>query len=197
MNYLAHLLLSENTPESRIGNFLGDFVKGSLENYQEIYNQGILKGIRTHRQIDIFTDKHEIYLKSKRRISPDRSRFSGIIIDIFYDYFLANNWHIFSEESLEDFSNNIYKIFQKNKNQLPTKFQQILPRMIQENWLLSYKDINGIALALKRLSKRFTRKNNLENAEEELLSNYQHLEHDFQQFFPDLINFVQDNRFKF
>ena len=86
MNYLAHLFLSDGTPESLIGNLLGDFVKGSIEN---IYSLKIIEGIYLHRKIDSFTDSHPIFRSSKRLIGVDRRRFSGIMIDVFYDHFLA------------------------------------------------------------------------------------------------------------
>ena len=197
MNYLAHLRLAEDTPESIVGNFLGDFVKGSLENYTHIYSRSILQGIRTHRQVDYFTDKHPIYLRSKKRISQSRRRFSGIIIDIFYDHFLARNWLLFSEVKLDIFIKNIYTILEQQKYIFPEKLKIILPRMIEEDWLKSYYHLEGISLVFKRLTKRFKRENNLVNAEEELIINYQALEEDFQTFFPCLINFVVGNRHKF
>ncbi len=197
MNYLAHLRLAENNSESIIGNFLGDFVKGRLENYSVIYNKSILKGLRTHRQVDVFTDKHPIYLISKRIISSERSRFAGIIIDMIYDYFLANNWHLYSEQKISKFIDDVYFILNKNYEILPAKLHKILPMIIKENWLLSYKSIDGIALAFQRLSRRFKRENSLGNAEIELINNYEELERDFKQFFPQLITFVEDNRVNF
>ena len=83
MNYLAHLLLAENTNESRLGNFLGDFVKGKLEDHHHIYNQNILKGIRTHRQVDRFTDTHPIFLKSKKRINLHLKHFQELLLIFF------------------------------------------------------------------------------------------------------------------
>lgn len=197
MNYLAHLRLAENNHKSIIGNLLGDFVKGRLENYSIIYYQSILKGIITHSKVDIFTDKHPIYLISKRRISSDRSRFAGIIIDLIYDYFLANNWDLYSEQKLSKFINDVYSTFNNHYDILPSKLQKMLPMIIKENWLLSYKNIDGIALAFQRLSRRFKRENSLLNAEIELINNYEELEQDFNQFFPQLITFVEDNRVNF
>lgn len=195
MNYLAHLLLAENNPDSQIGNFLGDFVKGYLKSYQDVYSQKILEGIRNHREIDTFTDKHPIYIQSKRRITNSRSRFAGIIIDIVYDHFLARNWHDFYEDSLENFINKIYITLQTNQDKLPPKLQKILPIMIEENWLLSYREIDGIALTFNRLSKRFKKENTLMNSEEELLNNYQELEEDFRKFFPHVLDFSKNKNY--
>ena len=192
MNYLAHLFLAENTPESRIGNLLGDFVKGSIDSYENIYSPSILQGIINHRKIDFFTDHHPIFLQSKRRISKEKGRFSGIRIDIFYDHFLANNWNLFAEEDLEIFVQKMYNILNDNINILPRRLQQMLPFMIKENWLYSYKDLEGITLTCQRLSRRFKRVNPLAKASEELILNYNELQQDFLVFLPELLNYVQN-----
>jgi acyl carrier protein phosphodiesterase len=194
MNYLAHLFLAEPSPESIIGNLLGDFVKGCLENYQDIYSEEIIKGIRTHRKIDIFTDHHQICQQSKHRIMENRKRLSGIIVDICYDHFLACNWWKFSHVNLDIFINNIYNILGENQHILPVRLQKSLPYMIRENWLLSYQYFDGIDLTFQRLSRRLKRVNNLGTAGEELINNYSQLEADFLLFFPELITYVETNR---
>jgi acyl carrier protein phosphodiesterase len=194
MNYLAHLYLAEDTPESLIGNLLGDFVKGSLETNQTRYCREILKGIKTHRQVDFFTDTHLIYRKSKQRLNKIHRHFSGVIIDIFYDHFLAKNWSLFSFESLEEFSQKIYRVLENNRLILPEKMQRLLPVMKAENWLVLYRDIRGIELTFNRLSRRVKRENNLLLAREDLEQNYQEIESDFLAFFPQTIDYVRQNR---
>ena len=194
MNYLAHLLLAEKYPESQIGNLLGDFVKGSLEEYQNIYSESILKGIRTHRQVDSFTDQHRVYIRSKRRISNNQRHFSGIIIDVCYDHFLANHWDKFCQETLEDFVDQVYDILKENQKILPERLQTILPIIVSEDWLCSYKNAEALSLTFKRLSSRFKRENKLDTAQDEFLSNYSELESDFLIFFPELVSYVNKNR---
>lgn len=194
MNYLAHLYLAEDTPESCIGNLLGDFVKGSLENHQFRYSQEILKGIKTHRQVDFFTDTHLVYRKSKQRLNKIHRHFSGVIIDIFYDHFLAKNWSFFASDSLELFSQNIYRILENNRLILPERMQRVLPVMKAENWLVLYRDFPGIELTFQRLSRRVKRENNLLLAIEDLEQNYVEIEADFLAFFPQAIDFVRQNR---
>ena len=197
MNYLAHLLLAEKSAQSCIGNLLGDFVKGSLEKYKDVYSETIIKGIRTHRQVDNFTDKHRIYIRSKHRISLSRRRFSGIIIDICYDHFLARHWAVFSDEKLENFLADIYQILKDNEDIFPARLQNILPRMIAEDWLNSYKYLEGVSLTFARLSRRLNRSNNLADAVEELINNYSEIETDFLSFLPQLISYVEKNRDNF
>ncbi|MGK7871950.1 MAG: ACP phosphodiesterase [Xenococcaceae cyanobacterium] len=194
MNYLAHLLLAEESAESRIGNLLGDFVKGPLKGCETLYSESIIKGIRTHRQVDYFTDKHRVYIRSKSRIDNSQRRFAGIIIDICYDHFLARHWEVFSDEKLEDFVANIYGILEKNKEILPERLRNVLPRMVSEDWLGSYKQPEGVGLAFARLARRLNRANNLAAAQHELTNNYTEIESDFLSFFPELVSYVEKNR---
>ena len=187
MNYLAHLFLSDGTPESLIGNLLGDFVKGSIEN---IYSTPIIKGIYLHRKIDSFTDSHPVFRSSKRLIGLDRRRFSGMMIDIFYDHFLAKNWSQYSNIGLNDFTNRVYQVLQENKNILPERLKSILPDMIAYDWLASYRETSTINRAINGLSRRIKRKNNLFGGVEELFLNYQQLQADFSVFFPELIDYT-------
>jgi acyl carrier protein phosphodiesterase len=191
MNYLAHLKLADKTTESRIGNLLGDMVKGPLDSLTGTYSEGILKGIKTHRHIDMFTDQHEIYIKSKRRISSDYRRFSGVIIDICYDHFLSRHWHLFSYESLDNFIQSSYELLKTNEHVLPANFRRILPSMIEQNWLGSYQTLEGIDLTFTRMSYRLKRENNLASSQQELLKNYAELEADFLEFFPVLMEYAK------
>jgi len=197
MNYLAHLLLAEDTPESLIGNFLGDFVKGTLEGQKNCYSEGILKGIRTHRHIDSFTDSHSIYRNSKRRISANQRHCSGIVIDVCYDHFLSRHWTRFSESSLNEFIAKVYRILHNHQELLPQKLQNVLPRMIAENWLGTYQHSEGVGLTLTRISRRLRRQNSLATAQDDFLLHYDELERDFLAFFPALLTYTEQNRHSF
>lgn len=189
MNYLAHLFLSEWTPESLIGNLLGDFTKGAVEHP---YSEDIRKGIALHKRVDVYTDSHPIFRSSKRIISIERRRFSGIMIDVFYDHFLAKNWDEYADIPLRDFSHRVYQVLQDNQNILPERLKRMLPGMIAG--LTSSKEMCGIDRALKGIAARIKRTNNLGDGVEELVANYQRLESDFCAFFPDLINYTTTYR---
>jgi len=187
MNYLAHLLLAEPSSESLIGNLLGDFVKGPLKELEACYSAGIVGGIAMHRQVDVFTDTHAIYRRSKRRIRDRYGLVSGIIIDVSYDHFLTNHWHSFSQDPLESFIAKIYNLLRENQAVLPEKLQQVLPKLIAENWLASYRDLADLRLTFLRISRRFKRETNLAQAVDGLLDNYAEIESDFLDFFPELM----------
>ena len=188
MNYLAHLYLAKDIPELMIGGLLGDFVKGSIGNR---YLPLISKGIELHRKIDSYTDNHRLFLASKNIVSPQRRRFAGIMIDLFYDHFLAIHWYNYSKIPLNIFSQQVYEILMKNQELFPGTLSRILPYMVEQDWLTSYQDVNNIGKALNRISIRFKYKNTLFNSVEELESNYSLFEEYFHNFFPDLIDYVE------
>ena len=149
MNWLAHLLLSEAKVEHRLGNLLGDLTKGKE---RENLSTEILRGIADHQKIDIFTDSHPIVKQSKQRIVPQYRRFSGILVDVFYDHILAKNWHNYSDISLEYFASEIYISFEPYLGHIPIKASIVIQRAFTDNWLTSYRDLDGIEKALKRIS---------------------------------------------
>jgi acyl carrier protein phosphodiesterase len=195
MNYLAHIYLAEDTEESLLGNVMGDFVKGHIGGG---LHPEIVKGIRTHRKVDVFTDSHEVFRASRRLISPGRRRFSGIIMDLAFDHLLAKNWSSYSDRDLGAFIRRTYDVLLRRKDVLPEKFRLSLPRMIEEDWLGSYRTMEGAGIAIDRISgrlkRRFGRENTLIGAIEEVERNYGELESNFNAFFPELISFVENLR---
>ena len=188
MNYLAHLYLAEDSPESLIGSILGDFVKGAIEDQ---YSQGVRRGIELHRRIDTYTDSHATTLASRNRFSPLRRRFAGIIVDLCYDHFLYRHWAEFAEVELDKFISHVYGILRAPGAILPERLQAMIPVMIREDWLGSYQDLQGVELAMKRLSKRITQGDRLLGAIEEIKRHYLKLEADFLIFFPELEHYVK------
>ena len=189
MNYLAHLYLAKDSTELMIGGILGDFVKGTLKDQ---YPNEIKQGIELHRKIDTYTDSHVMTRASRRLYSPERRRFAGIIVDLCYDHFLYRHWSTFSDTALEPFILNAYDILKTHHLMLPKRLRSMLPFMIRDDWLGSYRNLSGVEHALKRLSKRVTNGDRLPGAIDEIKANYRELEANFLIFFPDLISFVND-----
>jgi acyl carrier protein phosphodiesterase len=183
MNFLAHTYLSGSNEQLMIGNFIADFVKGKKK---DDYPNEIRKGIELHRFIDNYTDHHQIVLKSIRTVQARQEKYSGVVIDILYDHFLAANFKEFSETLLQDFSNNTYSILKNNWDVLPEGVHYFLPFMIERNWLLNYATIEGIGNALSGLSRRVKYPNRMNEAIKDLQENYAGLESDFRTFFPEL-----------
>lgn len=194
MNYLAHLYLSFGKEEHAIGNLSADFIKGNkgIKDMPE----GVQAGIRTHRQIDTFTDTHKVVKESKRRLYPLYSKYASIVVDIYYDHLLANNWEKYSKESLEDFAARQYKILQNHKEKLPPELQQRLPSMMEHNWLTGYRDISGIAVTFKYLARRIKGNIDLTYAHRQLQTDYDLYNNEFNLFFPELIDFIRTESYE-
>ena len=182
MNYLAHFFLAGSNQEMIVGSLLGDFIKGNPERY---YNRAIARGIRLHRKLDSFTDQHAKTKASRLLISSDRRRYAGIIIDVCYDHFLARHWSMYSDEILTDFIQRIYMLIRHKKEMLPDRLKNIFPRMVKEDWLHHYRQLEGVAVTLERISKRVSRENTLSKAIEDIHNNYQQLMDNFFVFFPE------------
>lgn len=194
MNFLAHLYLSENNTEIMIGNFIADHIKGNKFSH---FSEGIKKGIILHREIDTFTDTHPIVRKSKRRLHERYRHYDGVIIDIFFDHFLAKNWKEYSEIPLNVYASSVYNLLQENINILPEKTQELLPYMIKYNWLYNYQFAKGIQEVLNGMNRRTQGKSQMNLASEDLLIHYNLFEEDFRAFFQELRAFCTNKTLHF
>ncbi|EDM43433.1 hypothetical protein SCB49_00250 [unidentified eubacterium SCB49] len=183
MNFLAHIYLSGDNEGVTIGNFIADGIKG--KKYQK-YPSTIQKGILLHRFIDSFTDSHPTVRKSTKRLHEKHGHYSGVVVDILYDHFLAKNWNQYSDTTLENYVNNFYEMLQDNYVMLPTRIQRMMPYMIADNWLLSYATIPGIDKILTQMSVRVNGKSNMNFAVLELKEFYTEFEEEFTSFFEEL-----------
>ena len=141
MNFLAHIYLSNENEHIKIGNFIADAIKGS--NYNHL-PEDIQKGIKLHREIDSFTDAHKIVRKSKRRLHERYNHYDGVIIDILYDHYLAKNWANYNQIPLKEYTQDFYTILTNNYELLPDKIKNLMPYMIQDDWLYNYSNLDGI-----------------------------------------------------
>lgn len=191
MNFLAHIYLSGNNELVTIGNFVADGVRG---NKYKLYPLEIQAGIKLHREIDTFTDAHPLFRQSTKKLHKGYGHYSGVIVDIFYDHFLAKNWMLYSDVPLPDYIDDFYKSLNKNIDLLPERFKKITPIMIEGNWLLSYASIEGIQLVLNGMNRRTKGLSKMNEATKELKNNYNAFEKDFTLFFKELIKFSTEKR---
>jgi acyl carrier protein phosphodiesterase len=188
MNFLAHLLLAGDQPESIVGAILADFVRGRQG---EQYSACIRAGMRLHVRIDSFTDAHPVVALSKSRMRPPYRRFAGVLTDVFYDHFLARNWETYSPAiPLEEFARQSYAILWDAREILPERLRRMLPRMIEQDWLTSYRNAESIDGVLQGLARRVKRETPLPHAIFVLREHDAELESDFTEFFPQLVQFV-------
>lgn len=184
MNFLAHIYLSGDDDFVKIGNFMADSIRGSQ--YLD-YPNSLQKGILLHRHIDSFTDAHPIYRKSKHRLHEKYGHYSGVIMDIAYDHFLAKNWSKYSNEKLEDYAANFYQLMQDNYEILTERTKGMLPYMIGRNWLVSYATIAGLEMILFQMDYRTKHRAHMQEAIVEIQDFYSEFESEFFQFFEELV----------
>lgn len=189
MNFLAHTYLSGNNEEIIVGNFMGDYVKG--RNYV-FFPEQVKKGILIHRDIDTFTDMHLITRRSKQLVASRYSKYAGIIIDIFYDHFLASLWDNYSTLPLNDFVNRTYDLLKRNYQVLPDAIKKWFPTFLENNWMMAYTTVDGIELVLERMAANTSLPNHAAYAVEVLSQQYARLRDDFIEFFPQIIAFLEE-----
>jgi len=187
MNHLMHLFLSGNDPEILVGNLMGDFVKGRLD---DRFPPGIRRGIEIHRKIDSFAAGNAFFLQSKRCIDPCFGHYRAVLVDIFYDHFLARDWDRYSPSTLEEFIRISYQTLCRYEAQLPPRLLELLPRMFSRHWLIAYQEPAGIEIALRRMSTRLARPNPLAEGFAELSKKRDLLQSDFRGFLPEVCTYT-------
>lgn len=187
MNFLAHIYLSGDSDEILVGNFIGDYVKG--KEYLQ-YPVNIRKGIMLHRSIDSFTDSHPITRSSKSFVRDKYGKYSGIVIDIFYDHFLANHWPSFSDQPLNRFIHRKYSILNSNFSVFPDGVKRFFPYFVRSNWLEAYATMDGLESVLRRMAYRTSLPEFSDYAIIQLKNNYQSLSNGFVIFFREIVDYV-------
>ncbi|MDB5195902.1 MAG: hypothetical protein JWP88_272 [Flaviaesturariibacter sp.] len=188
MNYLAHAYLSFRQPGLLVGNMISDFVKGKA---QFEYERQIQQGIRLHRQIDKFTDDHPATAKAKEFFRPDYRLYSGAIVDVLYDHFLANDDSCFGPNELLTFSFEVYDTLEYHQAQLPLRFTAMLPYMKSQNWLYHYGERDGIYQSLGGLVRRAAYLTEANTAFRLFEEHYEELANCYALFFEDVKNYAK------
>jgi acyl carrier protein phosphodiesterase len=184
MNFLAHLYLSGDNTSIMLGNFVGDFVKG--KNFVAKVGVEMARGIELHREIDFFTDQHPVVKQSKDRLRPKYRHYSGVIVDVFYDHFLAKNWNNYHDQLLPEYADHVYDVIQKNASILPERVNMMMPYMIKGNWLVNYAHLEGIHRALSGMARRTPYESKMDESVSDLKEYYEEFKKEFVIFFPEL-----------
>ena len=183
MNFLAHIYLSEDNELLAIGNFMADGIRG--QQYLNFHPE-IQKGVLLHRTIDSFTDAHPVYRKSKHRLHEKYGHYSGVIMDIVYDHFLAKNWNTYHPTDLNTFAENFYKSLQNHYDLLTDKTKNMMPYMIERDWLMSYATLSGLEMILFQMDYRTKHRAHMHEAIVEIQEFYKEFEEEFTLFFDEL-----------
>jgi len=188
MNFLAHIYLSDGHDLVTIGNFMADGIKG--KKYLK-YPDEIQKGILLHRWIDSYTDSHPIVRISTKRLHAKYGHYSGVIVDILYDHFLAKNWTDYHDTPLERYVSEFYNLLETHYDKLTPRIQKMMVPMMADNWLLSYATLEGIATVLYNMNIRTKRRVAMDRAIHDLREHYDDFEKEFTLFFEELRAFSE------
>ena len=191
MNYLAHAFLSFGNKDVLAGNMISDFVKGKA---QYGFPLPVQKGIRLHRSIDEFTDKHSATALAKSFFRPQYRLYSGAFVDVVYDHFLSIDKNYFAEDAaLIRFSQQSYLLLDENYFLFPLRFQKIYPFMKQQNWLYNYQFLSGIKNSFRGIAHRAAYLNESDIAFDIFNKHYKELKNCYDNFFHELYNFSRQS----
>lgn len=183
MNFLAHAYLSPSCELTMLGNTFGDLVKGwKMEGVHPL----VRKGVFLHRSIDDFTDCHLIVKQCVEVFKPSLARFAPVVVDMVFDYYLAKKWHEYSELPLEEFIADLFRKYHKNQILLTPRMNEVVPIMIEQNWIIKYRSLGGLEVILRQMSARLKNRVQLHQAIPVLKKNEKELEGHFELFFKEL-----------
>ena len=192
MNFLAHIFLARQSDDAMLGALLGDFCK---PDHSGEFSAETNREIHLHRKVDAFTDSHAIVLGAKTLFGTETRRFAGIALDVFYDHVLAKNWQQYSAEPLQAFIQSFYRTLNQRRDTLPARAEIAARYMTAQDWLGSYREFDGVRIALERISTRLSKHGDrLIASVEELAGNHERLSDGFHAFFPQLQDFVIQER---
>lgn len=184
MNFLAHAYLSGDDKKLLLGNFIADFVKG--RSALAMFDDDVKNGIYLHRAIDAFTDTHPVVSQSKNRLRAKYRHYAGVIVDVFYDHFLATDWPQWHDMPLNEFAKNTYRTIASFDSILPENVKSFLPYMVRGDWLTNYARVEGIGRTLTGMSRRTPYTSHMDEAMNELIRYKKEFQTEFREFFPEL-----------
>jgi acyl carrier protein phosphodiesterase len=193
MNYLAHCHLSGDRPSLLMGNFIADMI-----NNREVKGlpSAWKRGIKLHRHIDSFTDQHPSVRKASAIIRDTQGKYAPVVTDVFYDYFLAKNWSSFADVDLTYFINNTYDLIYQHLDDLPPRIIPKVVAMVEDNFMHNYTTLAGIHKTMGFLNRRAKFKSGFIDAVKDLIAHKDELENTFLDFYPDLIQSIQERFLK-
>jgi acyl carrier protein phosphodiesterase len=187
MNYLVHFFLAGDDDELRLGNLLGDFVKGRVERFAHRgMTERLRTGIQMHRTIDAFADRHPAVRRSKEILAPAYGRLSGVIVDVFYDHVLARRWPEHHAQPLAEYTQGVYRTLRGNLHRIPTAVHPLIVAMSHGDWLRAYASRRGIDRALQGMAARHPVAAQIGTAGRLLSDHFDRFSADFDELLPDL-----------
>ena len=182
MNFLGHIFLAPSDDELLLGNFIADSVKGNPDGH---FPSRIAEGIRLHRRIDAFTDRHPLVKQGVERFRETQGRYAAVVIDVVYDHVLASNWQQFHDVELNTYTDSVYQRLEARSHHFPPHVQRYFPYMKQQNWLYNYQFEWGFRKSLEGLDRRSSNPTEMHRAVEVYQQHQHKFLSEFQQFISD------------
>lgn len=189
MNFFAHLVLAEPTPQSRLGNLMGDFCQGLDLKTLPLPVQA---GIWRHRAIDRFTDAATEVLQAKTLFSPARRRFAPVMLDVLFDHLLLQQWAQLDSRPLAPMCQQFYRQLWQQRSAMPPAMAATVAAIVQQDWFRSYQQLDNIGMALDRIANRIRFAHQFTGSIEEIHQHLPELQTLFLQFYPKLQNYVRE-----
>jgi acyl carrier protein phosphodiesterase len=188
VNWLAHLRLAPPEPLLRLGNLAGDFVRGVDV---ATLDPELQRGIAMHRAVDRFVDAHPSVAAARARLQPPFRRFAGVLLDVWFDHFLARDWERLGPGGpLGPFLAAVHVDLQVHRELLPPQLQRIAGAVARDDWLGSYATVGGIDHVLAAMGRRIARPTPLAHGGALLRARYGELERTFASLWPELTAFA-------
>lgn len=189
MNWLGHLWLTPPTPHGWLGALLGDFTRGPVPEHWPV---ALREAVVLHRQLDTLCARHAAFRSSRLRIGEQHGHYRSVLVDVFWDHVLAAQWPRFAGDhpdsgALDAFVARVHAGLDAVRDEMPPELAQVYPRLRDQAWLLSYRELAGIEVALRRMRRRLRRDHPLEDAVRDLAA-------DVDGFATDFANFRDDAR---
>ncbi|WP_263771761.1 acyl carrier protein phosphodiesterase [Propionivibrio soli] len=192
MNFLAHAFLAGDDAAYRAGGVIGDFIKGPLP---AGLPEDLAAGVALHRALDSYADRHPAFIASRTRITPERRRVGGVLVDLFYDHLLARDWARHGVGPLAAYAADVYATLDAYADFLPEAAREVAQLMRQHDWLVSYGRVEAVARTIDRMARyRLRQPNHLGGGIEEFLADAEGFAADFRTFLPDASRFCAEWR---
>lgn len=183
MNHLAHLYLSSDNEEEMVGQFIADAVKGNDFN---LYSRDICNGILLHRWVDSYTDTHDLVKELRAEYRPKLGLYSGVLIDLVFDYFLAKDFQIHSGRDLAEFQQYTFSVLNKHEDIFPEKMKSYFFHMKDKEFMMKYAHPAGMAVIVRQMGMRIPRGEALVQAGDFFLNHVEEASGYFPDFFIQL-----------
>jgi acyl carrier protein phosphodiesterase len=183
MNHLAHLYLSSDQEEEMVGQFIADAVKGNDFN---LYSPNIRTGILLHRWVDSFTDTHDLVKELRAAYRPKLGLYSGVLIDLVFDYFLAKDFHVHVGRELSEFQQFTFYVLNKHEFIFPEKMKKYFFHMKDKEFMMKYAHSEGMAIIVKQMGARIPHGEALIEAGDFFLDHVEVASNYFPEFFAEL-----------